>query len=93
MVEVSSQALELCQAQTREARFQRFLSDHRQAAVSLAWRLTGGDEAAAEDVAQEAFVKAWQALPRFRGDAALSTCRIRMTQKRCLPTTECLPWY
>jgi RNA polymerase sigma-70 factor (ECF subfamily) len=32
-----------------------------------------GDRAAAEDVAQESFVRAWRALPSFRGDAMLST--------------------
>ncbi len=31
------------------------------------------DRAAAEDAAQEAFVRIWKALPRFRWDAALST--------------------
>ena len=73
VVEVSTETLDLGQSETGEACFQMFLRDHRQAAVSLAWRLTGGDEAAAEDVAQEAFVRAWRALPRFQGDAALST--------------------
>ncbi len=42
-------------------------------AVRLAWRLVGGDDALAEDVAQEAFLKAFRALPRFRGEAELST--------------------
>ena len=57
----------------REARFCSFVASHRERAVRLAWRLIGGDEAAAEDVAQDAFVRAYRALPRFREEASLST--------------------
>jgi len=32
-----------------------------------------GDAGAAEDVAQESFLRAWRALPSFRGDARFST--------------------
>ncbi|MCB9548908.1 MAG: RNA polymerase sigma factor [Myxococcales bacterium] len=58
---------------TLEARLAAFVDSHRARAVSLAWRLVGGDAAAAEDVAQEAFVQAWRALPTFREEAKLST--------------------
>ena len=57
----------------REARFRDFVASHRQRAVGLAWRLLGADAEAAEDVAQEAFARAWNALPRFREEAQLST--------------------
>jgi RNA polymerase sigma-70 factor (ECF subfamily) len=40
--------------------------------VNLAWRFCR-DRAMAEDMAQEAFVKAFRALPGFRGDALFST--------------------
>ena len=43
-----------------------------------------GDPAEAEDAAQEAFVRAWQALPRFRGDAAFGTWMYRVVTNRCL---------
>lgn len=56
-----------------ERRFGVFVAEYRERAVGLAWRLLGGDSAAAEDVAQEAFVRAYRALGRFRGDARLST--------------------
>ncbi|MFM7204634.1 MAG: RNA polymerase sigma factor [Myxococcota bacterium] len=59
--------------ETLEQRFQALVSTHRERAVRMAWRLVGGDLAAAEDIAQEAFVKAWQALPTWRGDSELST--------------------
>jgi RNA polymerase sigma-70 factor (ECF subfamily) len=57
----------------REQRFHAFVREHRDRAVGMAWRLLGGDGAAAEDVAQEAFVRAYRGLERFRGDASLST--------------------
>ena len=59
------------ESRTRE--FEVFVSEHRERAVGLAWRLLGGDGAAAEDVAQEAFIRAHRALPGFRGEARLST--------------------
>lgn len=57
----------------REACFSTFVTLQRDRARRLAWRLVGGDEAAAEDVTQEAFVRAYQALDRFRGEASLET--------------------
>jgi RNA polymerase sigma-70 factor (ECF subfamily) len=55
-----------------EQRFDAFVNGYRERAVQIAWRLLGGD-AAAEDVAQEAFARAYRGLARFRGDAKLST--------------------
>jgi RNA polymerase sigma-70 factor (ECF subfamily) len=56
-----------------DTRFRAFVTSHRERSVRLAWRLIGGDEAAAEDVAQDAFLRAYQALPRFREEASLAT--------------------
>lgn len=53
--------------------FAAFVAAHRDRAVGLAWRLVGGDAGAAEDVAQEAFLKAHRGLASFREDAKLST--------------------
>ena len=58
---------------TLDERFQSFVEAHREKAISLAWRLTGGNAQAAEDVAQEAFLRAYKALPRFRDDSRLET--------------------
>lgn len=59
--------------ESRAREFEAFVAEHRERAVGLAWRLLGGDGTAAEDVAQEAFVRAHRALPRFRGEARMST--------------------
>src|SRR5688572_17798774 len=58
--------------------------------VNLAWRFCR-DRAMAEDMAQEAFVKAFRALRTFRGDAAFSTwlTAIAMnTYRSCLRDRE-----
>ena len=66
-LELSAAPLEL------EERFGDFVVSHRDRARRLAWRLLGGDQDAAEDVVQDAFVKAYRALGHFREDASLET--------------------
>ncbi len=56
-----------------EQRFSLFVGTHRERARRLAWRLVGGDDGAAEDVTQDAFVKAYQGLSKFREEASLET--------------------
>ncbi len=65
----------------RQRAFDELLATQRGNAVGLAYHLTG-DAEEAKDLAQEAFLKAHRALPRFRGDAKLSTWffRILVTQ-------------
>ena len=69
-------------AEEREARFARFVASHRERARCLAFRLVGGDEAAADDVVQDALVRAWRALPRFRGEARLETWFYRIVVRQ-----------
>jgi len=60
-------------AAEREECFSAFVTSHRERARRLAWRLIGGDEAAAEDIAQDAFMKAYRGLQSFRGEARIET--------------------
>jgi RNA polymerase sigma-70 factor (ECF subfamily) len=53
--------------------FEAFVENYRERAFRLAFRLLRGDEAAAEDVAQNAFLRAHRALAGFRGDSKIDT--------------------
>jgi RNA polymerase sigma-70 factor (ECF subfamily) len=52
--------------------FQRLVVAYRRRVFGLAYSILR-DRAAAEDLAQEVFVKLWRALPRYDGRAKLST--------------------
>ena len=56
-----------------DARFSELVSTQRSRALSTAWRMLGGDQAAAEDVVQEAFLRAYRALPKFREESKIPT--------------------
>ena len=51
---------------------------HQDLVFSLAYKLTGNREMA-NDVAQEAFIRAWKAIEKFRGDSTFSTWIYRIT--------------
>lgn len=72
-----------------EERFARFVALHRERSLRLAWRLVGGDAAAAEDVVQDALVSAYRALDGFRGEASLDTWFYRILVRRA---TSHLRW-
>ena len=46
---------------------------NRDRVYGLLWRMSGGQHALAEDLLQEAFVRAWQKLDSFRGDSQFGT--------------------
>ncbi len=60
------------------AAFQEIVDSHKQRMFSVA-RGVLRDPVTAEDVVQEAFIKAYRALPDFRGDSRLSTWLYRIT--------------
>src|SRR5262249_1174127 len=55
------------------AAFGELIVRHQDVVWGLAWRLTRGRRAQAEDLAQESFVRALQGIANFRGDAAFGT--------------------
>jgi RNA polymerase sigma-70 factor (ECF subfamily) len=55
---------------------------HAQLVYNLALRVVN-DPHEAEDLAQEAFLRAWQGLPRFRGQARFSTWLYRIVTNLC----------
>ena len=55
---------------------------HQQFVYNLAWRSLG-DEHDAQDAAQEAFIRVWQALPNFRGQAQFRTWLYRIVTNLC----------
>lgn len=61
------------------AAFEKLYRRHRDRIYGLMWRLTGGDAALAEDLLQEAFVRAWQKLDSFRGESRFGTWLHRLS--------------
>lgn len=62
--------------------FDVLVERHHRRVFRLAVRLLG-DEEAALDAAQEAFVKAWRALPRFEGGSLFTTWLTRIAINQC----------
>jgi RNA polymerase sigma-70 factor (ECF subfamily) len=71
-------------AKTRsEAAFKQLVDHYERRAFRLAWKITSNHEDA-EDVVQNAFVKAFQNLPDFRGDSRFYTWLVRITINEAL---------
>jgi len=64
--------IQLVQASRGREAFEQLVPAYRRRVFGLAYSILR-DRAAAEDLAQEVFVKLWQALPRYDGRAKLST--------------------
>lgn len=64
------------------AAFDQLVLRHQQEVFSVALRMLGNREEA-EDIAQDAFVRAYQSLSSFRGDAKFSTWVISITINLC----------
>lgn len=76
------EAIEACRRGEREA-FDRLVERYQRDVYRLCYRFVNNHEDAG-DLAQEAFVKAYRALDRFRGDSAFSTWLYRIAVNTCL---------
>ena len=63
--------------------FDRLVDGHYSTVYNIAYRMLGDSQTAA-DATQIAFVKAFEALPNFRGDAAFKTWLYRIVVNVCL---------
>ncbi|RHR10379.1 winged helix-turn-helix transcriptional regulator [Pseudoflavonifractor sp. AF19-9AC] len=63
--------------------FEQLVLDNQNRIYSLAVRLVG-DREEAFDLAQEAFVKAWQGLPSFQGESSFATWIYRLATNVCI---------
>ena len=53
--------------------FEKLYRSHCGRIYALCWRMCGGDASLAEDMVQEAFVRAWNKLDLFRGESKFGT--------------------
>jgi len=72
----------LDQKEYREA-FERLLPEFQNKVFRLAYAMLG-EAGAAEDMAQDVFVRIWRALPGYRGQSSLSTWIYAITRNACL---------
>jgi len=71
-----------CQRGDREA-YDRLVERYQRAVYRLCYRYVN-DHEDANDLAQDAFIRAWRAVGRFRGDSAFSTWLYRIAVNACL---------
>lgn len=76
------QAVEACQQGEREA-FDRLVERYQRDVYRLCYRYVNNHQDA-NDMAQEAFLKAYRAISKFRGDSAFSTWLYRIAVNTCL---------
>jgi RNA polymerase sigma factor (sigma-70 family) len=76
--------------------FEQLVRRHQGLVRAQLRRLVRGDEAAADDLAQEVFLLAWRKLDQFRGDARFSTwlyqiaysCFLQAVRRKSQPVEE-----
>lgn len=64
--------------------FETLYRRHAGRVYAVVWRLAGGQAARAEDLVQESFIRAWQALPVFRFESAFGTWLHRLAVNTAL---------
>lgn len=75
--------IEACRAGDRDA-FRLLFETHRDRVYSVALYFFGGDEATASDVTQQVFVKLFDKIGQFHGDAEFTTWLYRMATNACI---------
>ncbi|MCX7929222.1 MAG: RNA polymerase sigma factor [Chlorobi bacterium] len=68
----------------RERAASRFIRTYQRFVYGIALRHLDGNRDDAADVAQETFIRALQALPRFKGESSIQTWLYRITVNTCL---------
>ncbi len=63
--------------------FERLVEEYGTKIFRLAYSMLG-DRAAAEDLAQEVFLRIWKGLPGYRGEASLGTWVFTVARNTCL---------
>lgn len=67
----------------RDGAYEELVRRHQGEVFRTALRMVG-NRTDAEDITQDVFVRAWRALPRFRGDSLFSTWLYRVVVNQCL---------
>ncbi|MDW3175755.1 MAG: RNA polymerase sigma factor [Acidimicrobiia bacterium] len=70
---------------TPEQQLEELVRDHLDAVYRVAFSVVR-DSALAEDVSQDAILKAWNALPTFRGESTLRSWLLRITHNTAIST-------
>jgi RNA polymerase sigma-70 factor (ECF subfamily) len=71
------------EVRARHVAFAAIVEEHDERLRTLAYHLLG-ERDAMDDVLQDVYVKAYRALPSFRGEASLSTWLFRITYTTCV---------
>jgi RNA polymerase sigma-70 factor (ECF subfamily) len=79
---VDERVIEACQAGDREA-FRLLFETYKDRVFSIAVYSFGGDEAVANDVSQQVFLKLMTTIGQFRGDSAFTTWLYRLVVNAC----------
>ena len=77
-----SELVERCRHKDNEA-FSVLVDRHKRMVFSCAYRMVG-DELEAEDIAQDVFMRVYQAIPHFRGESKFSTWLYKIVSNVCL---------
>lgn len=80
---IDERVIEACRQGDREA-FRLLFEAYKDRVFSMAVYSFGGDESAANDVAQQIFLKLMTNIGKFRGDSSFSTWLYRLVVNACL---------